>query len=1079
MKVISFFILNLIFVIGYNQVLLSPNKKKNLLINNLQVPVRNSNQFISNEDVNRSQMYAINNDSIISLIHRASFFLTAKDTQENYYATGHHISPRGFFSGPIEFDSWSSETIALKYNRIWEIYRWQVKEFIQKFGQSNYTIPIDILEYPAHNHDGSHQYFPFRDVNNDGIYNALDGDYPEFNLDGTLDCDDPRLYGDQTLLWIVNDKGGPDNTHLNPLGFNVFCQAFAYQGSESINNASFYEFRIENQSVNTYDSTFFTIFLDADVICSDDDLIGSDVSRGLSYYSNTTSNGFSNPCFLPSMTFPAIGLDFIKGPLANLNDGIDNNYNGIIDEPNERLAMSSFFLASPMNPLNSAGDANFYLSNARDFNGNKLMHPDGYNFTFMCPDSSDNQHWFSTNGFVPNQYWVDSQPSDKRTLHNIGSMYMPSHESKSIIVAFPYALDSSNIRVESVKKLKLADDTLQMLADNCFNLDCQPFFDDFFITQHNDNTFHFAYAQDADSYVWDFGDGNTFNGNFPVHSFSAPGDYTVCVTVNSVCDNQTFCKEVEVSTNMLNLTTVDVMRIEGLGNGGNELRIKQSSIDEMFNLDADRMLHPVYEGKYAPIKIEILDHSQLIPGDYQVAFDGVDSLSNWKIYPIGGTDTVYSNQTLKYAERQIIPQWGISVTVRYSEYKNGVLPNLIAQSKITEAPYVDWLTGVENKDIANNQNWIAAGNSDISTSLDPVLATFNDYIGKDNDEVYETIFEGTMAPIGLMRFKQGQVFQNNNGNSIVNSSVSNRPVSFQLVYTKDTTKWTRCPVLETSFDPNSNPYGDEYLALKSAPSVNKNGQPDGTGTGMGWFPGYAIDLESGERLNMAFGDASDLIMEGGGDMIFNPKTSLYSSNGIELFGGKHYVFVFKNYAKEVNFSQAPNHIPYYDKGQKLFDLLNSSNNTDKLMAWRACSWVQLPMTKPNHQFLSNDITLRVNTSTPYGKYAFNYSDTLNNTNPLYQFHLDFDVSVEENISEIEHSLYPNPSNGMYFMEIDVQADEKYQMIIFNAQGQIIKTHQITQERFNFDLSNESNGLYFYYIHNDSGKQFAKGTLVKQ
>ena len=34
-----------------------------------------------------------------------------------------------------------------------------------------------------------------------------------------------------------------------------------------------------------------------------------------------------------------------------------------------------------------------------------------------------------------------------------------------------------------------------------------------------------------------------------------------------------------------------------------------------------------------------------------------------------------------------------------------------------------------------------------------------------------------------------------------------------------------------------------------AQSVDKDGNPDGTGTGMGWFPGYAVNLETGERLN--------------------------------------------------------------------------------------------------------------------------------------------------------------------------------------------------------------------------------------
>lgn len=51
--------------------------------------------------------------------------------------------------------------------------------------------------------------------------------------------------------------------------------------------------------------------------------------------------------------------------------------------------------------------------------------------------------------------------------------------------------------------------------------------------------------------------------------------------------------------------------------------------------------------------------------------------------------------------------------------------------------------------------------------------------------------------------------------------------------------------------------GIPNFVMKKNPSVGKydaNGDgvadPDGDGTGMGWFPGYAIDVESGRRLNL-------------------------------------------------------------------------------------------------------------------------------------------------------------------------------------------------------------------------------------
>ena len=39
---------------------------------------------------------------------------------------------------------------------------------------------------------------------------------------------------------------------------------------------------------------------------------------------------------------------------------------------------------------------------------------------------------------------------------------------------------------------------------------------------------------------------------------------------------------------------------------------------------------------------------------------------------------------------------------------------------------------------------------------------------------------------------------------------------------------------------------------------------------LGWFPGYAIDIETGERLNIIFSEDSWQTSENGSDMKWNP-----------------------------------------------------------------------------------------------------------------------------------------------------------------------------------------------------------------
>ena len=60
---------------------------------------------------------------------------------------------------------------------------------------------------------------------------------------------------------------------------------------------------------------------------------------------------------------------------------------------------------------------------------------------------------------------------------------------------------------------------------------------------------------------------------------------------------------------------------------------------------------------------------------------------------------------------------------------------------------------------------------------------------------------------------------------------------------------------------------------------------------MGWFPGYAINLETGERLNVAFGEDSYQDLNNGKDMIWNP-TNNANYPYPYAFGGKHFIYVF-------------------------------------------------------------------------------------------------------------------------------------------------------------------------------------------
>ena len=111
--------------------------------------------------------------------------------------------------------------------------------------------------------------------------------------------------------------------------------------------------------------------------------------------------------------------------------------------------------------------------------------------------------------------------------------------------------------------------------------------------------------------------------------------------------------------------------------------------------------------------------------------------------------------------------------------------------------------------------------------------------------------------------------------------------SVDIVLTPDKSLWTRAVVLEAGAAPSTDEYkvaqefnGQTYYNYrhepKTCPSVDKDGKPDNSGTtGLGWFPGYAINVETGERLNIMFAENSLDTLNHGNDMIFNP-TNVYA-----------------------------------------------------------------------------------------------------------------------------------------------------------------------------------------------------------
>jgi hypothetical protein len=201
-----------------------------------------------------------------------------------------------------------------------------------------------------------------------------------------------------------------------------------------------------------------------------------------------------------------------------------------------------------------------------------------------------------------------------------------------------------------------------------------------------------------------------------------------------------------------------------------------------------------------------------------------------------------------------------------------------------------------------------------------------------------------------------------------------------LVITSDKSKWSRCPVFELQSDATlcqdlQNGPAPEKMKLRRHPSVDKNGNDDGSGTfGMGWFPGYAIDLGTGERLNVAFGEDSWLTGDNGRDMLWNP------SSGFMNFGGQHFVYIFKNSRIEEDDN---NMQPRYDEGSYMYNILSAAtvSQANWKRIFKSCTWVGAPLLNPQFSLLSpedglvpTDVRIGLRVAKPFRRYNPNSGD---------------------------------------------------------------------------------------------------------
>ncbi|MBL7910513.1 MAG: T9SS type A sorting domain-containing protein [Bacteroidia bacterium] len=320
---------------------LSSQTQAYLDINNVKALIMNRNDMFWNL-ASGNASYEVPKNSGKHCNFASSVWLGGLDGGGQLHMAGMTYRQNGvdFWLGPLDTISGNIDNATSNnFDKVWKVSTNDINSFLVAYANGSITantyVPTnDILTWPAHgNVSGgySHYLAPFIDVDNDGIYNPYNGDYP-------------KIKGDQMIFYVCNDKkSSHTETQGVALGVEIQVSAYAYNcpavlaSYPELNNTTFYNYKVFNRSSIQYNSTMVGIWSDVDLGNYTDDYIGCDPQASIGYAYNADSLDGSYGNFPPITSYQVL-----KGPLANPMDAVDNNHNGLIDEPMEDTRFNNF-----------------------------------------------------------------------------------------------------------------------------------------------------------------------------------------------------------------------------------------------------------------------------------------------------------------------------------------------------------------------------------------------------------------------------------------------------------------------------------------------------------------------------------------------------------------------------------------------------------------------------------------------------------------------------------------------------------------------------------------------------------------
>lgn len=434
-----------------------------------------------------------------------------------------------YWPGPLSNVGTTGADTCLNWDRFFIVKGETIRRHIRAFEEAQSAgIPFDcdltsdeLKRYPARGNPHWSRYYDFDlpndtqglgaffDANGDERYDPCDGDYPAIEVRG---CPRESNFPDEIVFWVYNDAGNSHtNTNNDPIRMEVQVQAFAYATNDQINNMTFYRYKLINRAVTSIDSTFFGMWIDPDIGCSEDDFIGCDTSRSLMYvYNQDEIDGDAGcDCTTGSTTYcsevPILGIDYFRGPRKPVrgidtlvNDGrkLDREiYGGNVYDTIGYLGNNDSLIILDLDILTELGMSSFTYHVRQDAGSwpAGMWDPqtgiefyryisgswrDGTPYTFggsaynLGPGSQRINYAFTGDPGAQNDWSMCSAnlgEMDPRTVQATGPFRLDPGAINELIIGAVWVPDQT-YPCPDLSELRAADDLAQALFNNCFIL---------------------------------------------------------------------------------------------------------------------------------------------------------------------------------------------------------------------------------------------------------------------------------------------------------------------------------------------------------------------------------------------------------------------------------------------------------------------------------------------------------------------------------------------------------------------------------------------------------------------------------